>query len=731
MPTERRHWLIEVANGAGLSGAETLDIPPGTTVSEAWARTREVCGVTTEQLVAHVARRYGLQEATLDNANPTASRLLPEKIARQHGVFPVNVDDRSFFVATADPTNISAEQDVAFATGRTALFTVASPEAIANAITGVYGPDFETLTRDLPEELAHAVEVVEELGPEKLDAQEVESAPVVRLTNIVLRDAVRARASDVHFEPGRQGGTVRFRVDGVMRVHNRLPMHAMNRIVSRIKVMARLDIADRLRPQDGRARIVVESRTVDLRVSTVPTRDAEKAVLRILAQSASQCLADILLPADDERRIHGLVSHRDGIVIVTGPTGSGKSTTLYAMLREIATGEVNVMTVEDPIEYEIPGVTQIQVEPRRKVTFPSALRAILRQDPDVVLVGEVRDLETARVALHASMTGHLVLTTLHTNDAVSAIARLLDLGVDRSGIATAVRGVVAQRLVRRLCPDCVTPVAGELDAREAELAARLGVRPKARAVGCGRCGNTGYEGRLPITEVLTVEPELTEQIAVGASTGDLLKVALKHGLVTLRESALARVKAGETTLEEVDRVLGERLDAPAPSTPEKPADQPAKGRKAKASRKGEAAANPTLSRVRGQGRDHEGGNAILVVDDDAVHRGIARRALERNGFQVHEAESGSAALELVTGGTPVSLVLTDLHMPGLGGRELLSCIRAMPHTAGIPIVIATSEEDDQAEIQLIEAGADDYIRKPIDPSRLLARVRATLRRAAA
>ena len=729
------HWLLDVARDAGLAGAERLTIPPGIRAAEAWDLARAACHVGADDLARHVAGHFGLALADLGAAEPAALKLLPERLALQHRLHPLRQDDRQFVVATADPTDLHAEEDVTFATGRAAVFEVASPAAIQEGLASAYGTTSEP-DLDMPDEISLAVEVVEDMGPEAVDAREAEAAPVVRLANFILRDAVRSRASDIHLEPGRGEGTVRFRIDGVMRVHMRMPMRAMHRVISRVKVIARLDIADRLRPQDGRARVMVEGRTVELRVSTVPTREAEKAVLRVLAQSGSQRVSEIHLPQDDVPLIEKLVRHRDGIVIVTGPTGSGKTTTLYAIVRELANGEVNIMTVEDPVEYEIPGITQMQVEPRRNVTFSTALRAILRQDPDVILVGEIRDLDTAQVALQASMTGHLVLGTLHTNHAAGAVARLADLGVDRPSLAGTLRGVIAQRLVRRLCPDCATPVGDQLTEAERLLADRFGVKPKLRAVGCINCGQTGYLGRVPVTEVMLVGPELAD-IVRGAAATEIEKVAHAGGMRTLRDSALARAASGETTLEEVERVLGERAadattaasaDTAAPVPQSAPATASAPpGREDKARRRG----NKERTQSPAAPDSAQDGARVLVVDDDPVHRRLACRALERAGFEVDEASSGAAALEKVGTGEAFSLIVADLNMPGLGGREVVACLRALPRTAGVSIMVATSEDGAATEAQLIEAGADDYVRKPLEPARFVARVRAALRRAAA
>ncbi|HSR40651.1 MAG TPA: ATPase, T2SS/T4P/T4SS family, partial [Longimicrobiales bacterium] len=355
---------------------------------------------------------------------------------------------------------------------------------------------------------------------------------------------------------------MRFRVDGVLRNYMQLPIPALIRVVSRIKIMGNLDIADKWRPQDGRTRIVVEGRPYDVRISTVPTRDAEKVVLRILKGGEASKLSEIGLPEWELGRLRQLLANRDGIVCVTGPTGSGKTTTLYAGIRELATGEVNIMTVEDPVEYELPGITQIQVQTKRGVTFASALRAILRQDPDVILVGEIRDLETAEVAVQAAMTGHLVLATLHTNDAVSAVARLLDIGLDRPSIAATLRGTLAQRLVRKVCDECGEPIRGEMTEEEIRLAKLYNIRPPIRSVGCRRCAQTGYRGRLPIQEVFLVNNSIADLISGGATYSKLYTAATSSGMRPLQQVGIERVRSGETTLDELERVLGLEAEDP-------------------------------------------------------------------------------------------------------------------------------------------------------------------------
>ncbi len=645
---------------------------------DAWEVAARVCGMTETDLARHVATHYRLGVADVEAVQPQALKLVPEKVAHRYQVFPLREDDRHLIVATSDPTDLDAEQALGFISGRTPVFEVVPPGALREAIDACYTPDrvVESLLDHVDADRAQGVHVVDAAGPEAVGAAEAHAAPVIAVSNLILRDAVAKGASDIHIEPDRAGGVVRFRIDGMLRHYMRMPIPALNRVISRIKIIGDLDIADRLRPQDGRAGIRVEGRKYDLRISTVPLRGSEKAVIRVLDPEATRKLEDVRIPPHELQRLRRLLTHRHGIVIVTGPTGSGKTTTLYAALSEIATGEVNVMTVEDPVEYDLPGIAQIQIEPRRDVTFASALRAILRQDPDVILVGEIRDPETAEVAVQAAMTGHLVLTTLHTNDAVSSVARLVDIGLDRSSIAETLRGVLAQRLVRLVCASCAQGVQG--------------VQPAGRAVGCEACEQIGYRGRVPVLEVLVMTEQLEELIGKGASGAELEREAISAGMRPMREVALELVRSGETTLEEIERVLGDVGDEPEARSSE----------------------------------PH-----ILLVDDDAVTRTHARVLLEKNGFQVSEVEDGVAALERISAGQDYALMVLDLEMPGMGGREVLGHLRGSVATAGLPVIVLTGSQGVAGEVQLMEEGADDYILKPIDPPRFLARIKAAVRRA--
>ncbi|MGK7311107.1 MAG: ATPase, T2SS/T4P/T4SS family [Candidatus Longimicrobiales bacterium M2_2A_002] len=832
---QKKHWLVHVLRRAGIAGAEDLAIDPGMPSAEAWMTACEATGLSQDELAGHVGDYFRLKVAELGSAESTAVKLVPEKIARQYGIFPVREDDRHLTVATSDPTNFAAEQALGFISGRKAVFEVAPPPFILDSINASYSADgvIESLLSRVDAAIADQVSVIRDRsGPDEVTEAEAEAAPVIKLTNLILRDAAINGASDIHIEPGANGGTVRFRVDGVLRNYMQLPLPALIRVVSRIKIMGNLDIADKWRPQDGRTRIVVEGRPYDVRISTVPTREAEKVVLRILRGGQAAKLSEIGLPPWELGRLRQLLSNRDGIVCVTGPTGSGKTTTLYAGIRELATGEVNIMTVEDPVEYELPGITQIQVQKKRGVTFASALRAILRQDPDVILVGEIRDLETAEVAVQAAMTGHLVLATLHTNDAVSAVARLLDIGLDRPSIAATLRGALAQRLVRKVCDECGEPIRGEMTEEEIRLAKLYNIRPPIRSVGCRRCAQTGYRGRLPVQEVFLMNNSIADMVTGGATYTELYNAAVSAGMRPLQQVGVERVRSGETTLEELERVLGLEAEDPGdglpggdPSAsraagedvapPEPPSagtpsrTEPAPGDEAPGDEDPDVAAlhagasgpgtPPEQAEPATGGRspdsdadgaplggvgtdldmvdavalngDQDDGAAealiaaaagdlgvepdaidpdeepvvvdepsmelgapaedapILIVDDDPEDRLLVRTILNKHGFEVEEAADGDEALDVIGEGRSHALVVLDLELPTLGGREVLASLRSSGATLSLPVVVLTGSPDPEDEYRLMEGGADDYLRKPLDPPRFIARIKAALRRA--
>jgi len=513
--------------------------------------------------LAAAAARLRLAVADLSRVSPRAVQLVPERWARRYGVLPLTATETWLEVATSDPYDLDCERALAFATGRAVRFTIASATDIARRLDEVYRTDRPGERTDITEPTAD----VQHLGADSEVApattrSDDDPETVTRLVDQLLADGVRAGASDIHVEPEEAGIVVRHRVDGVLRDVRVLARALAPAVVSRVKILSGLDIADRLRPQDGRARVAVNGTPVDLRVSTLPASRGEKVVIRVLdARAAILSLDAMGFTAAEYGRVQRLLEAREGLILVTGPTGSGKTTTLYAALRQVQDRGVNVVTVEDPVEYRIPGIVQVQVRERAGLTFGAALRSIMRQDPDVILVGEIRDRETAEIAIQASLTGHVVLTTLHTNDAASAVTRLVDMGVAPHKIATAVKGVVAQRLARRLCDACreLSP------SGPAEW--RRGVpegAPVGRARGCAACAGTGYRGRLAIVEVLVSTPEVERRIAAGDSAERIADAARASGMGSLWDSGLTHVLAGDTTLEELLRVA--ELPAGDPTT---------------------------------------------------------------------------------------------------------------------------------------------------------------------
>ncbi len=478
---------------------------------------------------------------------------VPADKARHYAVVPVAVEPGTVTLAAVDPFNQTIVEDLSFALGRTVRLVVSDPAAVLSLVQQHYGEELDDVDGALAALNAQARAAAGELT--EIDIEHLaEQAPIVRYVNLVLARAIRDRASDIHFEPFETDFKIRCRVDGVLHELPPPPRVLALPVTSRLKVLANLNIAERRVPQDGRIKLTLAGRPVDLRVSTLPTQFGESVVLRVLDQSAVRLeLPQLGLPEDMLAQVRSVIMRPNGIFIVTGPTGSGKTTTLYSCLRILNQTDSKLLTVEDPVEYEVEGVMQVPVNTAAGLTFGSALRSFLRQDPDIVMVGEIRDLETAQIAMQASLTGHLVLTTLHTNDAPGAVMRLVDMGVEPFLIASTVEGVLAQRLVRRVCPDCreaYAPAATLL--RELGLTpADMGGRPLYRGGGCAACHHTGYRGRLGIFEMLRLDDELRELVVRGASAVELRGHALRHGLTPLRESGLRAMLAGETTAEEV------------------------------------------------------------------------------------------------------------------------------------------------------------------------------------
>lgn len=508
--------------------------------------------VTEPQFAQALAEQHGLTFVDLGalTIDPEVVSLVPAALCRRRRVIPVASTGDRLTLAMVDPSDILAIDDVASVTGLIVRPVVVTSTAMAQAISRYLRSDTEL------SQISAALE--QSAAPTQVsDAAEDPDAPVVRFVSLIIDQAISDRASDIHVEPTGSELKVRLRIDGVLHEMQSADRSIMDGVISRLKIMSDLDIAERRKPQDGRLSVKHEGRTVDLRVATLPTVWGEKVVMRILDHSSeARRLQDLHFSAGNLRRYTEAINRPFGMILATGPTGSGKSTTLYTTLAEIAKPELNAITVEDPVEYRLAGVNQMQVNPRAGLTFDNALRAILRSDPDILLVGEIRDRETATISVEASLTGHLVLSTLHTNDAPSAITRLIEIGVEPYLVGTALNAVVAQRLARRLCMRC-----RERYTPEPEVIEAVGLAPPEdgdlvlyRAVGCTFCSGTGYRGRVALHEVMTLSPEIERLAVLRSPSAEVRKAALDEGMVPLREDGFGKVLEGITTLEEVLRV---------------------------------------------------------------------------------------------------------------------------------------------------------------------------------
>jgi len=512
--------------------------------------------IDADQLSRAIAERYGLDHVDLSvfQVDMAAANLISVNTARRYRALPIGfVDKDTLLVAMSDPTNVLAVDDIQIATALDCRTAVAAEEDI-EALIG----RLNTLQSAVSEAVSEGDAAAEEEGePAEVAAMEVsaEDAPVIKLVYSILGQAVGEGASDVHFEPGEAEMRVRFRVDGVLREAAHVPKRMVNAVVSRVKIMSDLNIAEKRVPQDGRVSVTVEERRVDLRVTTLPTQRGEGATIRILDKdNAQRTLDDLGMDGTARERFEEAFLQAYGAVLVTGPTGSGKSTTLYAALQRLNEVEKNIITIEDPVEYRLPGINQINVNRKAGLDFATGLRSMLRADPDIVMVGEIRDGETARIAIEAALTGHMMLTTLHTNDAPGAITRLMKMGIEAFLTASAVDCVVAQRLARKLCSHCKRRIAIPPEAlAEAEI--RVGGDLEAyEPVGCGRCNQSGYRGRVGIFSVMRMGERIKEMAVDQASEADLAAVAREEGMLTLREDGLTKVRSGLTSLEEVIRV---------------------------------------------------------------------------------------------------------------------------------------------------------------------------------
>ncbi len=525
--------------------------------------------VSDDDITAVLSRQYGVPSINLKfyEVDPAVIKLVPQETAVRYQIVPLSRVGSTLTIAMTDPTNVFAMDDIKFMTGFNVEPVVASETAISEAIHKFYGEvesveELDKVMKDLTGDEADALELAAEETEMDLASlsKAAEEAPIIKLCNLILTDAVKRGASDIHVEPYEKEYRVRFRIDGILQNVMAPPMKLKDAMTSRIKIMSKLDISEKRLPQDGRIMIKYlrdgKKKELDFRVSTVPTLFGEKIVLRLLDKENLRLdMTKLGFEPEALAKFERQILKPYGMVLVTGPTGSGKTNTLYSSVARLNTPETNIMTAEDPVEFQLPGINQVQMKEQIGLNFASALRAFLRQDPNIILVGEIRDFETAEIAVKAALTGHLVLSTLHTNDAPSTISRLMNMGIEPFLVATSVNLICAQRLVRRICVQCKEPLQIQSEAlTEAGFSPEEAMKTTVQhGKGCATCGNTGYKGRVGLYEVMEINDELRELILVGASALELKKKAMEQGMITLRRSGLQKVASGLTTMEEVLR----------------------------------------------------------------------------------------------------------------------------------------------------------------------------------
>lgn len=744
--------LVEAGAASEIQVAKALSLQPqrGKRLGQIMV---ELGMVTDADLARALARQQSLEFVQLTERRPQdfATGFLPKEMAQRHVLIPLECCKQGLKVAMVDPLNLEALKEVEFTSGLRAVPMVAAESDILAALQRCYCMDAKT-SGSAPEIIEEHPELIIEKAP-RLNALQADAAfqagseSVIPLVNAILANAVYQRASDIHLEPQENSLLIRYRIDGLLSDVLIVPKSLQESVLSRIKILSNLDIAERRKPQDGRIKLRVDQSEVDLRVSSLPALYGERIVTRVLEKSMATISLDRLgLLPEDCQVLRELLQRTQGMILVTGPTGSGKTTTLYACLNHIKYFTKNIITVEDPVEYRIPGINQVPVNEKAGVTFASGLRSILRQDPNIIMLGEIRDQDTAEIALRASLTGHLVLSTMHTNDAPSAVTRLLDIGIESHLIASTLAGVLAQRLVRRVCSSCRETyepdeaLLGTLGLTREQVEGRKFMRGK----GCAACHHTGHSGRLGVFEVLRVGDRLKELVAKRASERDIYLAAKEAGMRTLEEDGLVKLLSGLTSLEEIMRVVPPRYGSKdirisEPSAPEGEAEAPVtleepdhdnppsdilqvrsaqiamtEVRDLELLQKGLPTAKPALSKDR-----------VLVVEDDSGIREMLAALLRAEHYDVVTAGDGEEALERIYEQAP-DLVITDVMMPRLSGFDLCRKLRAHRATRDIPVIVLTTKSEVESEVEGLEIGADDYIPKPIEPRRLLARMRRVL-----
>ncbi len=672
------------------------------------------------------------------DADPEVLELLPEEVCQRYGLLGLQMNKTHIAVAFSNPFNLDAENEIEYISGRYVKKFYAPLQVISRKLNEYYSPE-EIITSLVKSNIDHkSIRFAGDIGMDN-------DAPVIKLVNQIVSDSITKETSDIHIEPKEKVVLVRFRIDGVLRNELEIPRSLHPALVSRIKIISNLNIAESRKPQDGKAKVFIDDMDFDLRVSILPTSYGEKVVIRILdKRKASLSLDQLGIQGYNRTQLEKCFGFKQGMVLVTGPTGSGKSTTLYAAINRIRSTTNNILTIEDPIEYMFEGINQVQVNEKAGVTFASALRSFLRQDPDVILVGEIRDEETAEISVQASLTGHLVLSTLHTNDTFTTVTRLKDMGVDKFKITEAVQAVIAQRLVRRLCPHCKTEVRpSDIDEKLLKMLGRFSDKPAIyEPKGCAHCGYVGYKGRIGVYEILVLDNALRDLITADASVQSMRKAAKSNGFRNLFEDALNLVATGVTDYNEIVRVVNpvssrsprdkEPDVAPTPAPPVVPEGEKLKLNipEEETQSKGEPRPTPAAESrppAPSAASAHKPAK-ILITDDAPQTRMLVSKIIEKmTPWKVMEAEDGEKALEVIAGEKP-DLIVLDIMMPNMDGYELLQELKSNPEYEHIPVLIFTALKTPKSEQKVYELGADGFLVKPIEPKRMVEQIKKALER---
>ncbi len=642
-------------------------------------------------------------------------RLIPEDICRKYLIIPFNIMEKQISIACFNTSDFEAEAEIERLTGKYVKPYFAFRNQISNKIDEFYAPESQTDSLTGYKNLHFAGEKSVEI-----------KSQVVKIVDQIIGDAITQEASDIHIEPKEDIVLVRYRIDGILQKAHEFPKSIHPSLISRIKILSNLNIAETRKPQDGKAKVFVDDIDIDMRISALPANFGEKIVIRILdKRTALVSFPELGIRDHNLKLLQKAFDAKQGIVLVTGPTGSGKSTTLYAAINSIRSGKNNILTIENPIEYMIEGINQVQVNEKAGVTFATALRSFLRQDPDIILVGEIRDRETAEIAIRAALTGHLVLSTLHTNDTLATVTRLHDMGLDIYKITESLQAIVAQRLIRKLCPFCKHETQPDkLTTGVVPVMEKLGYNTKFFAAeGCKRCAYTGYKGRIGVYEILNLDGDIKDLIAANSSHPEIINAARNKGFRNLFEDALSLISEGITDVQEVSRVID--INAEKNKLLEIFEKHP-KEKPSKLIKLSEKKTSPQIEIE--QPSSPNTLKKLLIVEDDSIVRKMIRRTFEeKTGWQISEAGDGKIALKTLETEFP-DVIILDVMMPNMNGYDFLDCIRQDQNLSSIPVLMLTSLNKQEDELDGLKHGADDFIKKPFNPKILFARINRLLTR---